>query len=75
MWSELTLFFAAGDGSINGVLNDASPSSNSRFSHYGSKQGDVETLSHTLSHKLRSEQNERASKEMSALERVSKANK
>ena len=43
--------------------------------HYGSKQGDNETLNYTLSHELGSEQSERVSKRMSAAECTSKASK
>ena len=35
--------------------------------HYGSKQGDIETLNFTLSHELGSERSERASERMSAV--------
>ena len=41
--------------------------------HYGSKQGDIETLNHTFSHELGSEQSERASKHISAVEHGSEA--
>ena len=41
--------------------------------HYGSKQGDFETLNHTLSHELGSEQSEGANERVSAAERVSEA--
>ena len=41
--------------------------------HYGSKQGEIETLNFTLSHELGSERSERASERMSAAERASKA--
>ena len=43
--------------------------------HYGSKQGKIETLNYTLSHERGSERNERASKRVSAVERVSKASR
>ena len=43
--------------------------------HYGSKQGDIETLNYTLSHELGSERSERASEQMSAAERASEASR
>ena len=44
-------------------------------SHYGSKQGNIETLDYTLSHELGSERSERASERMSAAERASEASR
>ena len=41
--------------------------------HYGSKKGEIKTLNYSLSHELRSEQSERASKQVSAAECASKA--
>ena len=43
--------------------------------HYGSKQCDIETLNYTLSHELGSEQSKRASKQISAAGRASKASR
>ena len=41
--------------------------------HYGSKQGKIETLNHTLPHERGSERSERASERVSAAEEASKA--
>ena len=41
--------------------------------HYGSKQGDFETLNYTLSHERGSERSERASERVSAAEGASEA--
>ena len=41
--------------------------------HYGSKQGEIETLNYTLSHEQGSERSERASERVSAAERASEA--
>ena len=50
------------------------PALTSAFStHYGSKQGDIETSKFPLSHELGSERSERASERMSGAERVSEA--
>ena len=43
--------------------------------HQSSKLGEIETLDYALSHELGSEQNDQASKGMSAAERASKASK
>ena len=40
--------------------------------HYGSKQGDIDTLYYTFSHEFVSERSERASKRMSTAEWVNK---
>ena len=42
--------------------------------HFGSKQYDIETKNHILSHELGSERSERAREQMSAAECASKAN-
>ena len=44
---------------------------NPQPAHYGSKQGDIETLKFTLSYELGSEQIERVRKRISAAERAS----
>ena len=43
--------------------------------HYGSKQGDIETLNYTLSHERGSERSERASKKVSTAERASEVSR
>ena len=44
-------------------------------SHYGSKQGEIQTLNYTLSHERGSERSEQASERVSAAERASEASR
>ena len=55
------------------LKGDKKADNSSGTMHYGSKQGDIETLNFTLFHELESEQSERASERMSAAERAGEA--
>ena len=46
-----------------------------KTTHYGSKQGEIETLNYTLSHERGSERSERASERVSATEGASEASR